>query len=179
MIEAEVNRARRGQSAIRPVTQNDLPALKTVIAATGLFPPDLLDGMVSSYLSEGARDDIWLTLDEDDPVAIAFCAPEPMTSGTWNVYLIAVHPDWQGKGHGAALMSHIEQALVMRGERVLLVETSSVPAFERTRAFYCKIGYEEEARIREFYKAGEDKLVFRKTLRALPDPRASSCLSEN
>lgn len=54
--------------------------------------------------------------------------------------------------------------LAARGERVLLVETSGLASFERTRAFYRKCGYDEEARIREFYQAGEDKIVFRKSL---------------
>jgi len=89
-----------------------------------------------------------------------------MTSGTWNLYLIAVHPLHQGKGCGGALVATLEAMLAARGERVLLVETSSLPEFERTRAFYVKHGYDEEARIREFYKAGEDKIVFRKALTA-------------
>jgi ribosomal protein S18 acetylase RimI-like enzyme len=63
-----------------------------------------------------------------------------------------------------ALLRHVEQALAARGERLLLVETSGSPGFERTRAFYRKRGYEEEARIRDFYRAGEDKVVFRKAL---------------
>jgi ribosomal protein S18 acetylase RimI-like enzyme len=50
------------------------------------------------------------------------------------------------------------------GGRVLLVETSGTPDFERTRAFYRKCGYEEEARIRDFYQAGADKIVYRKAL---------------
>jgi RimJ/RimL family protein N-acetyltransferase len=36
--------------------------------------------------------------------------------------------------------------------------------FERTQAFYLRCGYEKEAQIREFYQAGEDKIVFRKSL---------------
>jgi ribosomal protein S18 acetylase RimI-like enzyme len=54
--------------------------------------------------------------------------------------------------------------LVERGERLLLVETSGVESFEYVRAFYRKSGYQEEARIREFYAAGIDKIVFRKAL---------------
>jgi hypothetical protein len=54
--------------------------------------------------------------------------------------------------------------LAASGERVLLVETSGLPEFGRTRAFYLHLGYAEEARIREFYQAGEDKIVFRKAL---------------
>ena len=51
---------------------------------------------------------------------------------------------------------------------MLLLETSGLPEFARTRAFYRTNGYDEEARIREFYAAGEDKVVFRKALVATP-----------
>jgi ribosomal protein S18 acetylase RimI-like enzyme len=54
--------------------------------------------------------------------------------------------------------------LVECGARMLLVETSGLASFERQRTFYRKCGYNEEARIRDFYQAGEDKIVFRKAL---------------
>jgi GNAT superfamily N-acetyltransferase len=73
-------------------------------------------------------------------------------------------PDHQAGGRGTALLRHVERVLAERGERLLLVETSGLPEFERTRAFYLKNGYDEEARIREFWKAGDDKFVFRKAL---------------
>ncbi len=62
------------------------------------------------------------------------------------------------------MLCHIEQKLAARGERILLVETSGLESFEGTREFYRKCGYEKEAQIREFYQAGEDKIVFRKSL---------------
>lgn len=61
-------------------------------------------------------------------------------------------------------MRHVEETLKARGGRMLLVET--LASFERTRAFYAKCGYEEEARIRDFYTEGADKIVFRKVLSA-------------
>ena len=149
---------------IRPITRHDIPALMTVIEATDLFPADMLPDMMAGYFSGDAPDDMWLTLDIGGPVAVAYYAPERMTQGTWNLYLIAVHPSVQSQGHGAALLHYIEQALVGRGARVLLVETSGLPSFARTRAFYHTCGYDEEARIREFYQAGEDKVIFRKAL---------------
>ena len=149
---------------IRPTTADDTPALKRVIDATGLFPAEMLDGMLAGFFTGEAGKDVWLTDDDGGPVAIAYCAPERMTEGTWNLYLIAVHPDRQGQGRGATLLQHVEQGLAQRGQRVLLVETSGLPAFERTRSFYRRRGYDEEARIRDFYQAGEDKVVFRKAL---------------
>lgn len=104
-------------------------------------------------------DHFWIT-DEDDndgPVEVAYCAPEPMTDGTWNSQLIAVRPDRQRQGRGATLLHYIEETLTARGGRVLLVETSGMESFERTRAFYRKCGYD---------KAGDDKIVYRKALAA-------------
>jgi ribosomal protein S18 acetylase RimI-like enzyme len=143
-----------------------MPALKAVIDATGLFPSDMLDDMAAGYFNGEARDDYWLTVDDGEPVAVAYYGPERMTQGTWNLLLIAVRPDRQGKGVGAALLHEIELALASRGQRILLIETSGLAHFERTQAFYRKCGYGEEARIRDFYQSGEDKIVFRKALDA-------------
>jgi ribosomal protein S18 acetylase RimI-like enzyme len=143
---------------------SDLPALEAVLDATELFPSELLEDMTSGFLAGDVGDDVWLTLDDDGPQALAYYVPERMTEGTWNVLAIAVDPASQGRGHGSALMRHIEETLAARGERVLLVETSGLPAFERTRAFYRGLDYDEEARIRDFYAAGDDKVVFRKAL---------------
>jgi ribosomal protein S18 acetylase RimI-like enzyme len=151
-------------SPIRAVRRDDAAALKAVIDATGLFPGEMLDAMLAPYLDGEATTDVWLTYDDGTPAAIAYHAPERMTSGTRNLLLIAVHPDRQGCGLGAALMAHVESSLTAAGDRVLLVETSSLPDFARTRRFYANLGYDEEARIREFYQAGEDKVIFRKAL---------------
>jgi ribosomal protein S18 acetylase RimI-like enzyme len=78
--------------------------------------------------------------------------------------MIAVRGDMQGQGHGAALTHAVEQALQAQGQRVLLVETSGLPDFARTRRFYVKCGYAEEARVRDYYTVGEDMVLFRKVL---------------
>jgi hypothetical protein len=41
-----------------------------------------------------------------------------------------------------------------------------LPESEDTRRFYRARGYAEEARIRDFYTFGEDKVIFRKALGA-------------
>ncbi len=155
---------------IRPATLNDKKALMAIAEAIGLFKPqelEELDGMLAEYFDGNlGKDHFWITYADTNPVGVAYYAPEPYANGTWNLYFIAVHPQYQGKGYGTKLLRHVEQALTTRGERILLVETSGMPNFERTRAFYRKQGYEEEARIREFYKAGDDKVIFRKVLTA-------------
>ena len=150
---------------IRKIEKKDIPHLKNVIDSTGLFPSELLDDMIADYFNNSNSSDIWLTLEVDGaPVVIAYCAPERLTSGTYNLYLIAVLKDHQGKGLGASMMQYIEQMLKEQGHRVLLVETSSLPEFELTRRFYDKSNYRREAVIREFYQKGEDKIIFWKKL---------------
>ena len=153
-------------AAIRRVAPADVTALKALIDATGLFPPDMLDDMLAPAFGLEPDDrQVWLTDAGGALVSVAHYAPERMTDGTWNLYLIAVHPDHQGQGRGSALLRHVEAALASQGQRVLLVETSGLPEFERTRAFYRGNGFDEEARVRDFYQAGEDKIIFRKALR--------------
>jgi ribosomal protein S18 acetylase RimI-like enzyme len=149
---------------IRPMERGDLSAMKLIIDGTGLFPADMLDDMVSAFFDDAHTTDMWFVVAHEAIMALAYCAPERMTGGTWNLYLIAVDPACQGQGVGAALMRHVETVLTARGERLLLVETSGLPEFERTRQFYLKNGYSLEARIRGFYAAGEDKIVFHKAL---------------
>jgi ribosomal protein S18 acetylase RimI-like enzyme len=153
---------------IRPTVPDDTAAILALAVSSGLFPADAtaeVAGVLASAL-EGklGPDHVWVTDDDGGPVGVAYFAPERMTDGTWNLYMLAVHPDRQRQGRGAALVRHVEQALAARGARLLLIETSGLGSFERTRAFYHALGYDEEARIREFYQAGDDKVVFRKKL---------------
>ena len=155
---------------IRPTTPDDTAAILTLAVTSGLFPPDATDEVASVLASaltgELGPDHIWLTDDDGEPVGVAYYAPERMTDGTWNLYMLAVRPDRQRQGRGAALVRQIEQTLAARSARLLLIETSGLASFQRTRAFYQSLGYDEEARIRDFYKSGDDKVVFRKALPA-------------
>gem|GEM_PF-4361220 len=60
----------------------DADAIARIAEAAGLFPGDMLGGMIAPYL-EGTKPDIWLTATvAGEPIAFAFCEPERMTSGT-------------------------------------------------------------------------------------------------
>lgn len=142
--------------------------MKSIIDDVGLFAPDLLDEMTAAFLDGAAPDDLWFVAVADGTACgVAYCAPERMTEGAWNLLLIAVRKNHQGEGLGAALTRHVEQALAERKARIVLVETSGLPSFEPTRAVYRRLGYVEEARIRDFYAAGEDKVVFWKKIQSV------------
>lgn len=150
---------------IRPLTSADVADLERVLEETDLFPAEMLSEMTAGYLSDPSRDEIWLVCERDGK-AIGFCyaMPEQLADGTWNLVALAVLPSTQGAGVGGAIVSTLESLLRDAGRRVLIVETSSGERFRRTRAFYDKCGYEQEARIRDFWAEGDDKVIYRKKL---------------
>lgn len=154
---------------IRPISPEDSVALIALSVAAGLFSVDesqALDKVLADYFSGQLEDGHrWITDDEQGDVqGVAYYAPAPFAEGTWDLLMIAVHPDRQRQGRGAALLQYVENDLRSSRQRLLLVDTSGLPNYEQARSFYTKCGFNEEARIRDFYKAGDDKVVFRKSL---------------
>jgi len=153
---------------IRRATNDDSAAVVALAVAAGLFLADdtePLDKMMADYFGGNVADGHVCLIDEQgEPLGVAYYAPAPAADRTWYLTMIAVRPDHQGRGRGTALLRHVEDALRTSGQRLLLVETSGLPTYERTRSFYAKSGYEAEARIRDFYAAGDDVVVLRKDL---------------
>lgn len=150
---------------IRDIVKADIEALKKVVDSSELFPSEYLDDMISDYFNNKDTQDIWFTyIDKHTPVAIGYCVPEKLTDGTYNVLAIGVTPNSQRKGIAREMMHYIEQVIKHKNGRVLIVETSSDDAQMGARIFYKQIGYTQEAVIRDFWKEGEDKIVFWKKL---------------
>ncbi len=155
---------------IQPIIEKDAPAVLAVAESSGLFAPDELGevrGMLEAHLSgELGSDHHWLGYFDGGLTGVAYFAPEPFSDGVWNLYMLAIDPEHQGSGHGAALVRHFEAAAAAEGARILLIETSSLPRYERTRSFYGSCGYELEARVRDYYAPGDDKIVYWKSVAA-------------
>ncbi len=90
--------------------------------------------------------------------------PVPLTQGAYDLYWIVVNPASQGKGLGRHLLKYVEADVLRRGGRMILIETSSQESYGATLLFYRNAGYKRVARIKNFYKIGDDKLVFQKEL---------------
>ena len=150
---------------VRQSTAGDIHDLQEVLRETDLFPPDMLPDMVLGVDANPEAKEVMLTC-EAAGTAIGFCyaLPEELTNQTWNLLAIAVHPDHQSTGAGRAMIAELERQLTDRQGRILIVDTSGTQAFAPTRAFYTALGFDEEARIRDFWDTGDDKVIFRKAL---------------
>ncbi|MEL6867481.1 MAG: GNAT family N-acetyltransferase, partial [Bacteroidota bacterium] len=127
---------------IRNVKKADLADLKEVLNSIDLFPAEMLEEMIADYFDNTSTQAIWFTaVEAEKAIAIAYCAPEQLTEGTYNLYAIGVRSDHQGKGIGRQMMHYLEQELQQSGHRILIVETSGTEDFKLTRQFYEKLNY--------------------------------------
>ncbi len=150
---------------IRPSTLADKDAIFAMLAASGKFDEESLAFVEATFVAhfEEPSEELWFAADDGEPIGVAYCSPEPVTNGTWNLILLWVHPDHHGKGIGTRLVKAVESAIKEQSARLLIVETSSLPSFATARAFYATKGFSHESTIRDFYDTGDDKLTFTKS----------------
>jgi D-alanine-D-alanine ligase len=175
---AKAPRKPRSASATRRPTfrsrprGSDLPALRRLVAATQVFYPEersIAAELLEERLRLGADSGYSFFFADHDAELIGYCAwgPVPLTRGSYDLYWIAVAPDWQGSGIGQELMVLAESAIAQRGGGGLYIETSSRAVYDRTRRFYRRAGYRQVARLPDFYAPGDHKIVFCKRLPAV------------
>lgn len=168
MSTASPRTAARPTITLRPPLPDDRERLRTLVETTGVFRPDetaialevfddAVDAPGTDYWSVGAYLDGRL-------VGWAAFGPTPCTLGTWDLYWIVVDPAHQGAGIGRRLMAHCETAVRRQGGRLVVVETSSRDAYDPTRRFYRRLGYEAQAIVPAYYAPDDDLVVFVKSL---------------
>jgi ribosomal protein S18 acetylase RimI-like enzyme len=160
-----------GTLAVRPAERGDAGAIKALALDNHMFEPadmGVFDEMLGGYYSGELAEHRWIVAtDGGRVVGAAYVAPEPFADRMWNLYFIAAAPDRRGTGVGAELIRSVEASLRGLGEdaaRTLIVDTSSLEGYQGARAFYRRHGFVEEARIRDFYGPGDNKVTFRKAL---------------
>ncbi len=152
---------------IRPMTARDKAAIRKILKNTPEFIESevvLAEEVINDYLHDPDNSGYYTLVAElDNTIAGFVCyGPTPITVGTWDIYWIAVDHNTQGKGVGRQLMAAAESNIKNAGGRLILVETSSKPGYEKTNLFYQRTGYKEAARIIDFYMVGDDQVIYEK-----------------
>jgi ribosomal protein S18 acetylase RimI-like enzyme len=86
------------------------------------------------------------------------------TDATWDLYWIAVDPDCQGKGLGAAILYEAELAMAQAGARKIVAETSTTETYALTRQFYAKSGFALAAELQDYYRIGDGMAIYIKDI---------------
>ncbi len=90
--------------------------------------------------------------------------PIPGTSHSFDLYWIAIDMKHRGKGLGSQLLIRSEKEICKMGGKRIYIETSSSPLYLPTRSFYIRNGYSLEAELKDYYKEGDNKLIYVKVI---------------
>ena len=148
----------------------DREAVRQIVQHTGFFRPDEVDvavELVDERLLKGdASGYHFLFAETSGQVAGYACyGPIACTLGSFDLYWIAVHPQYQGHGIGRQLILESERLIREQNGRLVYIETSGRPQYSFTRVFYQRCGYEVVAVLPEFYDLDDDKVVWAKNLK--------------
>ncbi len=155
---------------IRPLVEKDRARLLSMLIKTRSFTSQEIDvamELIDIVLKDSIQKDykIYCMVAGGDQCIGYICyGPTPMTRGTFDLYWIAVDPDFQKKGVGSKLLDFLRKGVKKSKGRMILADTSSIPQYERTKQFYLKNGFQVVARIPDYYHPGNDRLTFCKKL---------------
>jgi ribosomal protein S18 acetylase RimI-like enzyme len=151
-------------------TKEDGPQIHTVNADISIFSREeveCVDELWQEYQAQGSeRSGYYFIVEKDDGRVLGYACygPRALTDRTYDLYWIAVGPNARHGGVGRALLAASEEAIRKLGGRLLIVETSGLPKYTPTRAFYLATGYTLEATLKDFYADGDDLVIFTKRL---------------
>ena len=150
---------------IRKLAQPDREPILTVLRSDDTFSEEevtVATEVLDAALAQPGRDYHILVCEDATVVGYVCYGPTPMTRGAFDLYWLATHRDARGRGVARRLVEAMEAELAACGARVVRVETSQLDAYGAARAFYLRLGYLEAGRIRDFYRPGDDLVIFAK-----------------
>jgi len=152
------------------MTREDRRTVLDIIHSTEMFTPEeivVACELIDITLDQPEQRDYCLVVAEDEVgrvVGYMSYGPTPLTEGAYDLYWMAVASGEQGRGFGRKLVSWLEKTVREASGRMILIETSSQPKYEKTRWFYTGLDYKEVSRIPDFYRKGDDRITYVKYL---------------
>lgn len=156
---------------IRPLMAKDRQMLQEMVIGVGVFTKEEVEvamELIDIVLQNEHQKDYKIVCavdDQDRPLGYICYGPVPMTQGTFDLYWIVIHPEVQGRNIGPSLMDYLEQEVKRVGGRMILADTSSISSYDKAQRFYRGEGFQEVARIADYYWEGNDRITYCKKIR--------------
>ena len=149
--------------------KEDVESVRQIIHSSGFFQEheipvalELVEEAIENGLDSGYF--FVFAMDGDRTVSYACYGTIACTKDSYDLYWIATHDDYRGKGVGSLILSETEKKIKSMGGRKIYIETSSKPLYIPTQGFYEKHGYLKEALLKDFYDVNDDKIIYSKSL---------------
>ena len=153
---------------IRKLKYEDRNLIEKILTDTNNFNSDEINTameLIDVYLNVRDQKDYEIFVDEGENGIIygyVCIGQRPLTKSTYDLYWIAVNPSVQSKGIGSGLIKYIEELVKNRNGRLILIETSGKPSYEKERKFYEKNQYNKITEIKDFYDENDSLVIYGK-----------------
>jgi acetoin utilization deacetylase AcuC-like enzyme/GNAT superfamily N-acetyltransferase len=152
------------------VQEQDADRIRRLVQVTGYFSAEEIEvavELVNEHLLKGAAVSGYhfLFAERYDRLVGYTCyGPVPATASSYDLYWIAVHPDFRRRGLGKMMLAETEQIIRRSGGTRIYADTSMRVQYASTRAFYEHCGYQIESVLEDFYAPGEAKAIYCKSI---------------
>jgi GNAT superfamily N-acetyltransferase len=149
--------------------KSDINRVIEIVESTGFFydhETEVAAELVAERLAHGESTGYFFVFAEVDGVTAAYSCfgPISMSKTSFDLYWIATHSDYRGKGIGKMLLEETCRQAGNMGCKIIIAETSGRDHYAPTRAFYENTRFILEARLKDFYDEGDDKLFYTKRI---------------
>lgn len=149
--------------------KRDIARVREIVESTKFFyhhEVEIASELVEERIRDGESTGYFFVFAEIDGVTVAYSCFGPiiMSKTSFDLYWIATHSDYRGKGIGKKVLEETCKLANQMGCSIIIAETSGLPHYEPTRVFYTNNNFELEARLRDFYAMGDDKLFYTKRI---------------
>jgi ribosomal protein S18 acetylase RimI-like enzyme len=150
---------------VRCPAASDRHVIHETLTRCGAFTDEEIRVAIEMFDSGLAGDYSLLAIEAGGTVRAYACfGKASLTERSWYLYWICVDRAVQGTGIGQALQQSVEDSVRQMGGDRLVLETSGRPDYARSRRFYERAGFTVHGRIPDFYKPGDDCIIYCKTL---------------
>ncbi|MGA1840910.1 MAG: GNAT family N-acetyltransferase [bacterium] len=153
------------------ITADDPEKILEIIESTSVFSSEEVNiaiELADERLKKGDQSDYHFLFGERYGKMVGYSCFGKIagTISSFDLYWLAVHRDLHNLGIGKALLTKSESIISeMKGDRIY-IETSSRKSYEAARLFYSHCGYKKEAILKDFYSAGDNKVIYVKEIRS-------------
>lgn len=147
------------------VVPADRDRVRAIVESTGNFYDHEIEvavELVDERLAKGLASGYYFVFADRDGATEGYACYGPIacTTGSYDLFWIAVAKSAQGNGLGRLLDSRVCEDVRNLGGRLIIAETSNRADYLPTRKFYEKCEYHLESVIRDFYDLGDDKATY-------------------
>ena len=147
----------------------DIERIREIVESTKFFydhEVEIAAELVAERFNGGEATGYYFVFAELDGITVGYSCfgPITMSKTSFDLYWIATHNDYRGMGIGRKVLEETCRQARTMGCSIIIAETSGLPHYEPTRAFYKSNEFELEASLKDFYTLGDDKLFYTKRI---------------